>query len=299
MSCEPDAARASNSSGRDAGSSTGRPIQRPLCVEALRAPALPWRLVDDDAEARTGMRRGGDREHRLGDQRLEICDPRKVGAARGRELLDLAAMIEGEDAEVARRPACRRRTVQVRRCARRGLAARGGAARPRNSSSSARVGIAGVQPWRRDDDGAGGVAAPAAVRQRAPLDPAAQAVRTGRRRRRRGRSAPRPGNPPTTSPWSTLARNRPSNTTQPATPRFITMRRAGARTNRPQCLECAGARRRRCGFPPRCRRRGQSRAGSACICRVTSARGFFAARRRRRGRQGPRARADSRCRGRA
>ena len=211
---------ASNSSGRDPGSSTGRPIQAPLRVEP-RERLAAMTAVDDGAETRTGMRRRGDRKHGLGDERLEVRDPRVVGAARRRELLQLAAMVECEDAQVAGLRA--RRSSRGAGADARVVSGRAGvAARPRNSSSSARVGIAGVQPWRVTTIAPAGIAAPTTVRGRQP------SIQPLRYPDRNASPAPRTfntstGNPPTTSPCSTLAGIGPSNTTQPATPRFMTM----------------------------------------------------------------------------
>ena len=71
-----------------------------------------------------------------------------------------------------------KRRAVVARCSapmRASVSGRAGVAtRPRNSSSSARVGMAGVQPWRVTTMRAGRIAAPAAVRGGQALDPAAQ-----------------------------------------------------------------------------------------------------------------------------
>ncbi len=170
---EPDAARRLELERPRGGQLHGPPDPDAARVQA-RERLAAMAAVDDGAEARAGMRRRGRCEHRLGDERLEIRDPRIVGAAGGRELLHLAAMVEGEDAEVARQRGVRSSRDAARRCAR---------------PSSGRAGVAdaaeeflelGARRHRRraavagDDDGAGRIAAPAAVRGGQALDPAAQ-----------------------------------------------------------------------------------------------------------------------------
>ena len=128
---------ASNSSGHEPGNSTGRPIQLPLA--SSRASALTMAIVDDGAEAHAAAQL----RHRAppGHESLEICNAFIVAASGGRDLLELSAMIEGENADVAGMPLHRCRAMQ-RRDALVPSGRAGGAVRDRNSSSSA------LSAWR-------------------------------------------------------------------------------------------------------------------------------------------------------
>ena len=261
----------SNSSGREPGSSTGRPIQLPRAAQAReRRPAVA--VVDDRADAERAVRAATrPRARPAATSSLKCRDARVVGAGCGRHLLELAAVVEGEHAEIARLARQRRSRGAARRCARPRRGARAVAARARNSSSSASRRHRGRAAVARHDDRAAGVAA--ARRSARPAGPRSSRSdsRTGRRRRRRARSAPRPGNRRRRGPVDARIRDRALEDDAAGDAALHHDRRRGARADGAAAPRARLARRRRRWISSSVPTTRSQSGRKACSSRVTAA----------------------------